>query len=196
MGQIENKKTVDLKGQFLIAMPSVQDPFFYKSVVYICEHDDEGSVGLTINQPLDLTVGKILEQFTSEVTNYHLTPQLIQPVFSGGPVFPDRGFVIHPPLKETFASTVNVSDSIQITTSKDILSILGKSKEPEDYLVALGFAEWRAGQLEHELQNNTWLITQANEDILFHTPVEQRWNKAIQQLGINPLHLSENTGHA
>lgn len=187
---------INLKGQFLIAMPSMQDTYFEKTVIYICEHNKDGAIGITINHPIDLTIDKMLDRVEMTLPYYNETLRLIQPVFNGGPVFPEKGFVLHNPLDDKFSSTLNVSDSIQITTSKDILEILGTDNEPDQYLVALGYAEWEAGQLEKELIANTWLTSAADPDIIFATPIEERWDKAINQLGFNLLNLSSNIGHA
>lgn len=190
------KNDINLKGQFLIAMPSMRDPYFEKTVVYICDHNKDGAIGITINHPIDLTIDKMLERVEMTLPYYNETIRLIQPVFNGGPVLPEKGFVLHKPLASKFSSTLDVSDSIQITTSKDILETLGTDTEPEQYLVALGYAEWEAGQLEKELQQNAWLTSSADPNIIFNTPIEKRWGEAINQLGFDRLHLSSHVGHA
>ena len=191
-----DENEINLKGQFLIAMPSMRDPYFEKTVVYICDHNKDGAIGITINHPIDLTIDKMLERVEMTLPYYNETIRLIQPVFNGGPVLPEKGFVLHNPLESKFSSTLDVSDSIQITTSKDILETLGTDNEPQQYLVALGYAEWEAGQLERELQENAWLTSSADPNIIFNTPIDERWNEAINQLGFDLLHLSSHVGHA
>lgn len=196
----ENKELgendINLKGQFLIAMPSMRDPYFEKTVVYICDHNKDGAIGITINHPIDLTIDKMLERVEMTLPYYNEIIRLTQPVFNGGPVLPEKGFVLHNPLESKFSSTLDVSDSIQITTSKDILETLGTDNEPQQYLVALGYAEWEGGQLEKELQENAWLTSTADPNIIFDTPIHDRWNEAITQLGFDRLQLSSNIGHA
>ncbi|RUO40074.1 YqgE/AlgH family protein [Aliidiomarina taiwanensis] len=181
-----------LQNNFLIAMPSLKDPFFERTVTYICEHNDEGAMGLVLNQPIDLSLASLLEQIDIETSN----PELDEvPVFAGGPVGTDRGFVLHTP-QEGWRSSLQLSDEVMITTSKDILSALGTDRAPSQFFLALGFAGWEAGQLEDELAANSWLTIPADADIVFNTPIKDRWEKATAQLGIDVWQLSNEAGHA
>ncbi|PSU32651.1 YqgE/AlgH family protein [Photobacterium lutimaris] len=187
---------MNLTNHFLVAMPSMQDPNFKGSVVYICEHNDEGAMGIVINLPIEISVGNMLDQIDIERELPVRDPSsLEQPVFNGGPVSADRGFVLHNRVG-SLSSSINVTADVSITTSKDILSLLGTSESPDNFLVALGYAGWDAGQLEKELIENVWLTTEANTDVVFNTPINERWNKAIAQLGINATNLSTEQGHA
>lgn len=183
-----------LENQLLIAMPSLDDPYFNKTVTYICEHNDEGAMGLIINLPISVTVNDLLLQLEGE-NDIADNPNLLQQVLTGGPVNKDRGFVLHSPQKG-WSSSLALSDDIMITTSKDILLALGTDNAPEEYMVTLGYAGWEAGQLEKEMQENTWLNTPADKEILFNTPIEDRWKKATEKLGIDIAHLSNEVGHA
>ncbi len=188
-----------LENQLLIAMPTLGDPYFNKTVTYICEHNDEGAMGLIINLPVNLSLNELLAQLEDEKEkieeqNEH-TDKLEQRVLSGGPVAQERGFVLHSP-QSCWSSSLSLSDDIMITTSKDILLSLGTKAAPENYMVTLGYAGWGPGQLEEELQSNSWLTTPADADILFNTPIEQRWKKATEKLGIDIAHLSTDVGHA
>lgn len=181
-----------LENHLLIAMPSLGESFFGKTVTYICEHNKEGAMGLIINLPVNVTLNELLSQLDSKKQSL---PALEQMVLSGGPVSPDRGFVLHSP-QDCWSSSLALSDEVMITTSKDILMALGTEISPPNYLVALGYAGWGPGQLEQEIHENSWLTTPATSDILFNTPIENRWQKAAQQLGIDVAHLSSEIGHA
>jgi putative transcriptional regulator len=190
-----------LENQLLIAMPTLGDPYFNKTVTYICEHNDEGAMGLIINLPVNLSLNQLLAQLKEEldiedinVRSEH-TEKLEQRVLSGGPVASERGFVLHTP-QSGWSSSLSLSDDIMITTSKDILLSLGTKEAPDNYMVTLGYAGWGPGQLEEELKANSWLTTLADVDILFNTPVEQRWKKATEKLGIDIAHLSSDVGHS
>lgn len=204
----EEKSVVNLENQFLIAMPSLGDPYFNKSVTYICEHNDQGAMGLIINLPVNITLSDLLKQIKSnndQETDSELsdsledkndkTNSLEQLVLSGGPLAQQRGFVLHS-IQAGWDSSLALSDEIMITTSKDILMALGTDKAPEQFIVALGYAGWDAGQLEQELQDNSWLTIPADSELLFKTPIEQRWKKAAESLGIDLAHLSSDIGHA
>jgi putative transcriptional regulator len=204
-----------LENQFLIAMPSLGDDYFNKTVTYICEHNDEGAMGLIINMPVNITLHDLLKQIeendkeeskeyesTVEQSNTTLTKENIslnhsleQLVLSGGPISQNRGFVLHR-TQPGWKSSLALSDDIMITTSKDILLSLGTEKQPDQFMVTLGYAGWGPGQLETELQANSWLTIDADSDILFNTPIEQRWQKATEKLGIDIAHLSSDIGHA
>ncbi len=220
-----------LENQFLIAMPSLGDDYFNKTVTYICEHNDEGAMGLIINMPVNITLQDLLKQIeendleesnktaatrktdhkeapppeqesntvqessASTVKDILLDHSLEQLVLSGGPISQHRGFVLHR-TQSGWKSSLALSDDIMITTSKDILLALGTTKAPEQFMVTLGYAGWGPGQLEAELQANSWLTIDADSDILFNTPIEQRWQKATEKLGIDIAHLSSDIGHA
>lgn len=182
-----------LENQLLIAMPSLNDPYFNKTVTYICEHNDEGAMGLIINLPIELTLNELLAQLEEDLEQE--SPELAQRVLNGGPVSTDRGFVLHKP-QSGWSSSLALSEDVMITTSKDILLSLGSDKAPDKYMVTLGYAGWGPGQLEQEIQANSWLTTPADEEILFDTPIEMRWQKATEKLGIDLAHLSSDVGHA
>jgi putative transcriptional regulator len=181
-----------LENQLLIAMPTLDDSYFNKTVTYICEHNDEGAMGLIINLPVNVTLNELLAQIDAEKED---SPELGQQVLTGGPVSTDRGFVLHSP-QDGWTSSLSLSDDVMITTSKDILLALGTEKSPDKYMVTLGYAGWGPGQLEAEIQANSWLTTPADGDIIFNTPIEQRWKKATEKLGFDMAHLSAQTGHA
>ncbi|GAA5645765.1 MULTISPECIES: YqgE/AlgH family protein [Vibrio] len=187
---------MNLTNHFLVAMPGMKDPYFKHSVVYICEHNEDGAMGLIINAPIDVTVGGMLKQVDVQPVHPQLnTDSLKKPVLNGGPVSEDRGFILHKP-KDHYESSVQMTDNISVTTSRDILTVLGTEAEPEDYLVALGYAGWEAGQLESELAENSWLTIEADPDVIFNTPISQRWSKAVEKLGIDAAQLSNQAGHA
>ncbi|MDC0611118.1 YqgE/AlgH family protein [Vibrio sp.] len=186
---------MNLTNHFLIAMPSMADSYFKNGVIYICEHNEEGAMGIMINAPIDVTVGGMLKQVDIDP----LYPQqkedsLNKPVYNGGPVSEDRGFVLHRP-HDHYESSLSMTDDLTVTTSKDILSVLGTSAEPDNYLVALGYSGWSAGQLETELAENSWLTVEADTSIIFDTPIHEKWSKSIQKLGIEPSQLSSMAGH-
>ncbi|WP_105199614.1 MULTISPECIES: YqgE/AlgH family protein [unclassified Pseudoalteromonas] len=182
-----------LTNHFLIAMPSMQDPFFKHAVAYICEHNDDGAMGLVINQPIDVTVGELLDKV--EIDNDKSSQAAGHQVFAGGPVKTDRGFVLHTP-KPGYASSQELSSEIMITTSKDVLASLTTSDAPQDFIITLGYAGWDEGQLEKELLENTWLIIEADPQIIFNTPINERWHKALALVGIDADKLSLEAGHA
>lgn len=187
---------MNLTNHFLVAMPSMDDSYFNRSVIYVCEHNEEGAMGIMINAPIDITVGSMLKQVEIEpMYPLEQTDSLDKPVLNGGPVAEDRGFVVHRP-NSHFDSSLCMTDQITVTTSKDILSVLGTSAEPSDYIVALGYSGWAAGQLEQELSDNSWLTIEADPELIFSTPMHEKWNKAIKKLGIEPAQLSTSSGHA
>jgi putative transcriptional regulator len=181
-----------LENHLLIAMPSLNDSLFNKTVTYICEHNNEGAMGLIINLPVDISLNELLTQIDADNDD---VPRLAQKVLTGGPVSPQRGFVLHSP-QGGWSSSLALSHEVMITTSKDILMALGTEQAPEKFLVTLGYAGWDAGQLEEEIKANSWLTIPADNQILFETPIEQRWQKAAEKLGINIAHLSSDIGHA
>jgi len=183
-----------LKNQFLISMPSMAESSFSHTVTYICEHDAEGAMGLIINRPTDIPLDEIFNQLEIDgETRAHAK----QPIYSGGPVQTDRGFILHrsEELKK-WDSTIIIADNISLTTSKDILTAIARDEGPENCLVALGYAGWSPGQLEQELGDNFWILTPASEDIIFNTPFDERLNAAVAQLGISLEQLSPDAGHA
>jgi len=183
---------INLENQLLIAMPTLNDSYFNRSVIYVCEHNEDGAMGLIINLPIEMTLNELLAHIEADVDS---NPVMNQKVLTGGPVSTQRGFVLHSPQKG-WKSSLALSSDVMITTSKDILMALGTDQAPEKFLVTLGYAGWDAGQLEEEIQANSWLTTLADKDILFNTPIEQRWKKATEMLGIDVAHLSNEIGHA
>jgi putative transcriptional regulator len=181
-----------LNNQFLIAMPNLADPNFFHTVTYLCQHTEEGALGIVINRPTAMTLADIFEQIgiESELEEVKNTP-----VFAGGPVQQERGFVIHSPCEEHWDSSISTADNITLTSSKDILQAIANGRGPKEYLIALGYAGWGKGQLEKEIVENSWLNTPSGEAILFRTPIEQRWNAAASQLGIDINRLTTAAGH-
>lgn len=183
---------LDLSHHFLIAMPAMTDPFFAKSLTYVCEHNEQGALGIVVNRPISLTLKELFAQ-----VEVPLQPEGLQdvPVHFGGPVQTDRGFVLHQPRGE-WQSTLSIKDKVGLTTSKDILMALGEGKGPDKLLVTLGYAGWSEGQLEQELAQNAWLTVEANEHILFELSAEERLPAALTLLGVDYASLSEDAGHA
>lgn len=183
-----------LKHQFLIAMPGLDDENFRQSVSLLCEHSDTGAIGLVINKPTDLKLAEMLDQLglEHEALDEH-TPEAS--VFWGGPVQPERGFVVHR-APGGWESSLELGDGLYITTSRDVLRAIGKGEGPREYMVMLGYAGWDAGQLETEILHNSWLNTQVNEQILFDVPARERWQAATRLLGVDVTQLAGNAGHA
>lgn len=182
-----------LQNHFLIATPSLDGSYFGKSVTYICEHNEEGAMGIVINQKTDMTLKQLLglADNNGEIDLAHENDR----VFSGGPVSKDRGFILHT-TQPGWSSSLALSSEIMVTTSKDILEVIGNEQGPDQSLVALGYAGWSAGQLEEELESNSWLTLEADLDLLFNVPAENKWQSAIDKLGINIWQLSPQVGHA
>lgn len=187
-----NTPTANFTGHFLIAMPSMTDPHFARSLTYIAEHSEQGALGVIVNRPIDMTLASLYERIDIKLDapgfDFH-------PVYFGGPVQTDRGFVLHRPLG-SWHSTLQVDAEVGLTSSRDILQAIGESGEPQDVLVTLGYAGWAAGQLEQELLDNAWLTVPADAAILFELPAEERLAAAMEQLGIDFSRLSEAAGHA
>jgi putative transcriptional regulator len=181
-----------LANHFLIAMPSLQDPNFSRTVTYICEHTDDGAMGIVINRPSDLTLSEILDHMSlgCEDNEYGSTA-----IYHGGPVQPDRGFVLHSPFQD-WESTMKITDNVGITTSRDILAAIAAGEGPSSSLIALGYAGWTAGQLEQEMASNTWLSGPGNLDIVYNTDFDKRWEAAAALLGVDLNLISGDTGHA
>lgn len=184
---------INLSGQLLVAMPGVVSGSLANSVIYLCEHTPDGALGLVINRPTDLTVGDLLNRLQLELS-LEIGPVQNGPVCFGGPVQTDRGFVLHTPWGE-YGSSLAMGE-LALTTSKDILEDVAQGKGPASLLVALGYAGWGAGQLESEMAANAWLNVQASPEILFRVPFESRYNAALAQLGIDPVMLAGDAGHA
>lgn len=181
-----------LKNQFLIAMPQMADPNFAQTVTYIVDHNEQGAMGLVINKPNGLNLADVLEQLRPDLEADAICRSL--PIFSGGPVQTDRGFVLHPS-GQRFQATLEIGE-LALSTSQDVLLAIAAGTGPDKYLITLGYAGWDAGQLEAELLDNTWLTCPAQHSILFDLPFDQRLNAAAQSLGINLSLLSTQVGHA
>jgi putative transcriptional regulator len=181
-----------LRNHFLLAMPSLTEGIFCHSITYICEHGESGAMGIVINQPLDLNLAEIFEHLEIETArDFSQTP-----VMAGGPVQIDHGFVLHNDPASRWEATLRVTDRISLTTSRDILRAIATGRGPDEYLIALGYAGWAAGQLEQELADNSWLTLPASSDIIFSTPHQRRLTAAAAQLGIDMNLISNQAGHA
>ena len=178
--------------QLLIALPSLSDPHFARTVALVCQHDDEGAMGVVVNRPSDYTLGEVLRQMDVACDDAAL---LEQRVLAGGPVHPERGFVIHDGAR-AWESSLAVADGLFVTTSRDILEAIARGDGPDNATVALGCAGWGAGQLEHELTENSWLTAPARHEILFEVPLEQRWQAAAGQIGVDLMRMAGHVGHA
>ena len=181
-----------LQDHFLIAMPAMADPNFNETVTYICKHDAEGAFGLVITRPSDLSLGEMLGQLAIDLKDRRLADR---PVMHGGPVEPERGFVLHR-AENTFEATMAVGPEIKLTSSPDVLAAIGSGLGPDPAFVALGYAGWARGQLEAELSGNTWLTVPANPAIIFETPFEQRWTAALGLPGVDIRRITQYAGHA
>ena len=174
---------MELQGKFLIAMPHLDD-YFNRTVVFMCEHNEQGSMGLVINQPTDLSIAELYLKLNFMMKNDRTFGN--EMVVAGGPIHSERGFILHKNTLNHFQHTYKVTDTLSMTTSADVVETLGSTSAPEKYLVALGCASWSAGQLEKEIIDNAWLVAPASEQILFDTPYEERYIVANQSLGIHP----------
>lgn len=177
----------------LVAMPGMLDPHFAGSVVYICEHNDKGALGLVINRPTDLTLQTLFERIDLTL---EIAPLANAPVFFGGPVQTERGFVLHEASEQDYSSSVHVTERLRLTTSKDVLEAIAHGGGPKRLLVTLGYAGWSAGQLESEIAANGWLTVRADPSILFDTPAPERYAATVKLLGFDPVMLSGDAGHA
>ncbi|MFZ6751660.1 YqgE/AlgH family protein [Undibacterium sp. Ren11W] len=187
---------LNLSNHFLIAMPSMLDPMFGGTVIYICEHNARGAMGLVINKPTDMTVAGLFDRIDLKLENIPDShPMGKHPVMFGGPVQDDRGFVLHAPIGK-FSSSLKVTDEIAFTTSRDILEAVAAGEAPERMMLSIGYAGWSAGQLEQEILDNGWLTVAADMHILFDLPLEERFVAAMKLLGIDPLMLVADAGHA
>jgi len=185
-----------LTGQLLLASPALLDPGFKDAVILICHHDDEGSMGLMINRPRAITIDDVLNDLDIEIENQPKQPVASQPsVFEGGPVDDFRGFVLHDGW-HIYESTMQITPELHLTSSRDILEALGQGNGPEHFMLILGYAGWQAGQLEHELSNNDWLIAPSSHHIVFQEPAAGRWDFGARCMGVDRNHLSNQIGHA
>ncbi|BCO32682.1 UPF0301 protein [Thiohalobacter sp. COW1] len=181
-----------LTNHFLIAMPGLADPNFFHTVTFICEHDADGAMGLVINRPLDMRLDDVFEHMQLEASDPFIADL---PVYQGGPVQPERGFILHQPLGQ-WEATMQVTEDTGVTASQDILAAMAEGRGPSRALVALGYAGWGAGQLEHEMAENAWLSGPADPRVIFDTPVEKRWEAAAALIGVDVKLLSGDAGHA
>jgi putative transcriptional regulator len=183
---------LSLRGYLLVAMPSLRGGAFEQSVIYICEHQPEGAVGLIINQPMHYPLSFMFDQLQIESGD---AKKKNQPLLFGGPVQPERGFVIHRPCG-SWRSSLLLGDDVTVTTSNDIIRAIAENDGPADALVALGFVSWEAGQLEQEIETDQWMVCNYQSEILYDTPFEKRWEKTPESIGVNVNQLIGKAGHA
>lgn len=183
---------VNLTDHFLIAMPAMEDPYFSNALVYICEHNENGALGIIVNRPIDLNLAGLFEKVDIKLERNNLARL---PVYFGGPVQLDRGFVLHRPLGG-WQSTLTINEEVGLTSSRDVLAAVAATGQPAEIIVTLGYSGWDAGQLENELAQNSWLTVPATAGILFGLPPEERLSAAMQNLGISFTQLSDVAGHA
>jgi len=196
MSAASTLEPVSLANHFLIAMPAMTDPNFARTLTYLCEHNAEGALGIIINKPLELDLGSLFERVSVPLTQGENQAKYRNlPVYFGGPVQTDRGFVLHRPIGD-WQSTLHVTTDVGLTSSRDILQSMSDDGEPNDVLVSLGYAGWAAGQLEWELSQNAWLTVAARPEIIFDLPPEERLPAAMQLLGVDFARLSDVAGHA
>ncbi|MES2636144.1 MAG: YqgE/AlgH family protein [Pseudomonadota bacterium] len=190
-------ENINLTGQFLIAMPAMTDPYFSKTIIYVCTHNQDGAMGVIVNRATDITLNDLFEQIKLDSDSSAL---LEKTVYYGGPVQIDRGFILHTPQIE-YNSTILVNNTIALTTSKDVLEATAKDNGPEKMLVALGYAGWTPGQLEEEMLKNAWLSLDTHNihnihALIFDAPNTEKFDLAMQLMGLNLANLSHNAGHA
>ncbi len=187
----------DLSHHFLVAMPNLKDPNFKQSVVYVCEHNDEGAMGLIINKPLQINLGNVLRHLNIDISDHSTETH---PVLMGGPVGQEHGFIVHnQPAFLSEQSKLETDDKepeLVISSSKDTLKVIAQGKGPSQFIITLGYTGWQPGQLEEEIADNTWLVIPFDESILFDTPIETRWQNAVATLGIDINQISGQVGHA
>ncbi|QJC57727.1 hypothetical protein HC248_03057 [Polaromonas vacuolata] len=188
---------INLTHHFLIAMPGLEDSLFTRSVIYMCEHSGRGALGLVINKPSDISLKKLFDKVELPLNREDLSDA---PVFQGGPVQTERGFVLHesmmPGMESVYASTMPIPGGLEMTTSKDVLEALSQGNGPRRIFVSLGYSSWAQGQLESEIADNSWLTVAADTALIFDTPIEQRYDKAIALLGFESWMISPDAGHA
>ena len=183
---------VDLTDHFLIDMPNMADPYFSRTLTFICEHNVQGALGLVVNRPIDMTLAALFERLNLETGARGLAET---PVYFGGPVQTDRGFVLHAPIGK-WSSTLPVYERLGLTTSRDILEAVSHGTGPARMLLTLGYSGWAAGQLEHEIKQNAWLTVAAQDSIIFDVPAEERLPAAMELLGVSYATLADEAGHA
>ena len=192
---------INLTNHFLIAMPGLQDSIFSKSVVYVCEHSERGALGLVINKPSDINLKALFERVELPL----FRPDLLNaPVYQGGPVQTERGFVLHEaifaeahkPLESVYAATMTIPGGLEMTTSKDVLEAISTGAGPSKVLISLGYSAWGQGQLESELGENSWLTVDADRSVIFDTPIAQRYDRALLLLGLQAWMITGEAGHA
>lgn len=184
--------TFNLTDHFLIAMPAMQEGVFAGTLTYICEHNENGALGIVVNRPISLTLGEMFDQVNIALDQPRLARM---PVHFGGPVQTERGFVLHD-TPGNWESTLHINDKLSLTTSKDILEAMGEGRGPRNVIVTLGYAGWDQGQLEHEMTENIWLTVPATEHILFELPPDERLPAAMALLGVDFASLVDDAGHA
>ena len=184
--------TTPLANQLLIALPSLADPNFSRAVALICQHDDDGAMGVVVNRPSEYTLGVVFEQMGIDTEDAALRGQM---VLAGGPVHPERGFVLHDGARD-WDSSLAIADGLFVTTSRDVLEAMACGEGPQRATVALGCAGWGAGQLEYELAENSWLTAPADPELLFGTPLEARWQAAAGRIGVDMSRVADYAGHA
>jgi len=184
--------SINLTNHFLIAMPNMADPYFSRTLTYVCEHNDQGALGIVVNRPIDMTLQVLFERLSLNLKDPAYADL---PIYFGGPVQTDRGFVLHLPAGD-WQATLKVRDAIGLTTSKDILEAVGRGEGPAKMLVSLGYAGWSAGQIEHELKQNAWLTVEAKDAIIFDLPADERLPAAMHLLGLDYARLADQAGHA
>ena len=197
----DDSAPINLTNHFLIAMPGLADEAFAQSVVYLCEHSERGALGLVINKPSDIKLQNLFDKVDLPLGRTDLKDD---PVFQGGPVQTERGFVLHeamlppqtPPSESVYASSMVIPGGLEMTTSRDVLEALSTGAGPSRVLVSLGYAAWGEGQLESEISENSWLTVNADREVIFDTPVAQRYSKALSLLGLQVWMLSPEAGHA
>lgn len=187
-----SEATTNLTNHLLIALPALSDPNFARSVGLICQHDDNGAMGVLVNRPSEYTLGEVLSQMGIASDDTELCARL---VLSGGPVHPERGFVIHDDARD-WDSSLPVGNGLYLTTSRDILEAMAEGRGPANAIVALGCAGWGAGQLEFEIAENSWLTVPSDAELLFDTPLDARWQRAAGRIGVDLFRLTDYTGHA
>lgn len=188
---------INLTNHFLIAMPGLSDELFGRSVVFMCEHSERGALGLVINKPSDILLPRLFEKVDLPMGRDDL---LELPVFQGGPVQTERGFVLHEAVsgegESVYASTLSIPGGLEMTTSKDVLEAMSSGAGPRRVFVSLGYASWGQGQLESEITENSWLTVEADPSVIFDAPVAERYERAMALLGLQPWMLSPDAGHA
>jgi len=183
---------VNLTDNFLIAMPTLEDPYFSNALVYICEHNENGALGIIVNRPIDMDLAGLFDKIDIKLSAEKLARL---PVYFGGPVQLDRGFVLHRPVGN-WQSTLAVNNEVGLTSSRDVLTSVGSEGLPSEIIVTLGYAGWAAGQLEQEIAQNAWLTVEADADLVFDMPPERRLSAAMERLGVDFSRLSDDVGHA